>query len=184
MPDRDPYAVLGVRSDATVGEIREAYLRRSKDLHPDRFAEASDTDRAAVTRAMQELNAAYSSVRDGPPPILTRPAAPPPATYRAPRKRRWPLIIAAAMLLTAVAVALSGGSNPAERPPPRDDIDLTQLIGECITLRVDGEIDALVDCTRPHDARVVAVVDHPTPCPIWSDAHLAARTQDVCLDRV
>jgi curved DNA-binding protein CbpA len=35
MPGQNPYQVLGVKSDATADEIRKAYRKLAKQLHPD-----------------------------------------------------------------------------------------------------------------------------------------------------
>ncbi len=64
MATSDPYAVLGVREDATSGEIRAAYIRRVWLCHPDRST--SDADRARRTRATVALNRSYASLRTTP----------------------------------------------------------------------------------------------------------------------
>ena len=46
----DPYAVLGVGRGSTPAEIRAAYLRRSKELHPDHYADATPEQRDAAIR--------------------------------------------------------------------------------------------------------------------------------------
>ncbi len=55
--DEDFYAILGVEQEATPEEIRKAYLRLAKKLHPDRFPNdpeqraTAQTEFAKVTRA-------------------------------------------------------------------------------------------------------------------------------------
>jgi DnaJ-class molecular chaperone len=51
---RDPYDILGVRRDASAAEIKSAYRRLAKTLHPD----ANKQDPKAAAR-FAELNAAY-----------------------------------------------------------------------------------------------------------------------------
>jgi DnaJ-class molecular chaperone len=51
---RDPYDVLGVSKDASAAEIKSAFRRQAKKLHPD----ANKHDPKAATR-FAELNAAY-----------------------------------------------------------------------------------------------------------------------------
>jgi DnaJ-class molecular chaperone len=56
---RDPYEVLGVSRGATPAEIKSAFRRQAKRLHPD----ANKHDPKAATR-FAELNAAYEIVGD------------------------------------------------------------------------------------------------------------------------
>jgi DnaJ-class molecular chaperone len=57
---RDPYSVLGVSKAASEAEIKSAYRKLAKKLHPD----ANKHDPKAATR-FAELNAAYEIVGDG-----------------------------------------------------------------------------------------------------------------------
>ena len=56
---RDPYEVLGVSKTASAAEIKSAFRRQAKKLHPD----ANKHDPKAATR-FAELNAAYEIVGD------------------------------------------------------------------------------------------------------------------------
>lgn len=56
---RDPYQVLGVTRSASEAEIKKAYRRRAKDLHPDR----NQNDPKAQDR-FSELNSAYEILGD------------------------------------------------------------------------------------------------------------------------
>ena len=56
---RDPYAILGVSKSASEGEIKSAYRKLAKMLHPD----ANKHDPKAASR-FAELNAAYEIVGD------------------------------------------------------------------------------------------------------------------------
>ena len=56
---RDPYEILGVSKSASEGEIKSAYRKLAKKLHPD----ANKHDPKAATR-FAELNAAYEIVGD------------------------------------------------------------------------------------------------------------------------
>lgn len=56
---RDPYQVLGVAKSASEAEIKKAYRRRAKDLHPDR----NQGDPKAQDR-FSELNGAYEILGD------------------------------------------------------------------------------------------------------------------------
>src|SRR6516164_8423617 len=56
---RDPYEVLGVDRKASAGEIKNAYRRLAKKLHPD----ANKNDPKAAAR-FAELNAAHEILGD------------------------------------------------------------------------------------------------------------------------
>src|SRR3979490_1215334 len=56
---RDPYEVLGVTRSASAAEIKSAFRKLAKKLHPD----ANKQDPKAATR-FAELNAAYEIVGD------------------------------------------------------------------------------------------------------------------------
>jgi DnaJ-like protein len=196
----DPFAVLGIAPTASGPEIRDAYLRRSKALHPDRFAAASAAEQGAATRAMQEVNAAYLALRSGtyvalpePPPPPTSPpggpGAPYAATRPAPETRRRRLSRPVVLLFGFVGIAglilLAGrGGGPQHVTPasPNQTVDLNRLQGSCLAYNDAGRLDNIVDCTRPHAARVMKVVDHGTPCPIWTDGSIPGPTKDLCLD--
>src|SRR5215510_8925752 len=56
---RDPYEVLGVSKGASAAEVKSAFRKRAKTLHPD----ANRNDPKAATR-FAELNSAYEIVGD------------------------------------------------------------------------------------------------------------------------
>lgn len=56
----DPYAILGVSREASAAEIKEAYRRLAKTLHPDRHP----GDPTAAER-FKEISRAYDLLRDG-----------------------------------------------------------------------------------------------------------------------
>lgn len=57
--NEDLYQILGVSRDATQEEIRKAYRKRAKELHPDLHPGDKDAE-----RRFQELSAAYSILGD------------------------------------------------------------------------------------------------------------------------
>jgi DnaJ-class molecular chaperone len=59
MSDRDPYEILGVKRDASQNDIRSAYRRRAKKLHPD-----LNPGNKQAERDFKDLSAAYEILRD------------------------------------------------------------------------------------------------------------------------
>lgn len=58
------YDVLGVTADATAEQIKRAYYRRARRLHPDAHAGATDAVVDEAARAMAEINQAWNVLRD------------------------------------------------------------------------------------------------------------------------
>lgn len=56
---RDFYAILGVPRSATVNQIKKAYRRLAKELHPDK-----NTDDPDAVSKFQDLSAAYEALSD------------------------------------------------------------------------------------------------------------------------
>lgn len=52
------YAVLGLKSDATLAQVKTAWRKQMRATHPDRFAHDPAAEAAAHTRAL-EVNEAY-----------------------------------------------------------------------------------------------------------------------------
>jgi hypothetical protein len=61
--DFDPYAVLGIKPDATRQEVHDAYIKLAKTYHPDRYA-AADLPREVrdyLAIMARRVNAAYDA---------------------------------------------------------------------------------------------------------------------------
>ena len=89
MPSRrvpfDPYAVLGLEPGATRAEVRRAYRRRAKAIHPD------VADGADATGEMARLNRARDQLLAKAAPGRAAPAGngdPDPAAHPKPRRAR------------------------------------------------------------------------------------------------
>lgn len=59
----DPYRVFGLDEHADDAEIDRAYRRLMSRHHPDRFANASASQRLRAETRARELNAAYDRIR-------------------------------------------------------------------------------------------------------------------------
>lgn len=57
---RNWYQVMGLDDHAPAAEVRSAYLRLARSLHPDRHAESPAAERSIAERRMREVNAAWA----------------------------------------------------------------------------------------------------------------------------
>jgi len=58
----DDYKVLGIRTDATDEEVRQAYRKMVIQYHPDKVATLGEDVREAATRKIQEINEAKERI--------------------------------------------------------------------------------------------------------------------------
>ena len=58
------YETVGASPTASADEIRRAYLKLARQLHPDQLVDLPDAERARAERRMQDLNAAWSVLSD------------------------------------------------------------------------------------------------------------------------
>ena len=59
----NPYAVLGLTSDASDAEVEQAYRRLISQYHPDRYDGAADDLRRQAEARAREINQAYDRIR-------------------------------------------------------------------------------------------------------------------------
>ncbi len=184
------YEVLGIRSDASGGEVRDAYRRLARSHHPDRAASA--VDRSAPV-SMPDINEAYrvlndparravydASLRSGgdvaAPPTTVRPeSARPTARQRSgppypgpvsiardfrPRRIPWRMVIGVVAATVVGLVVLSVLSEPADDPVPDGILNP----GDCVTIQSDGDAQE-VACTGREDLVVRSLIDFESTCP-------------------
>ena len=59
---KDPYSILGVSSDATDEEVKNAYRALARKYHPDNYGDDNPLKDLANEK-MQEINAAYDEIQ-------------------------------------------------------------------------------------------------------------------------
>jgi len=65
VPDReDYYQILGVDSDASLEEIKQAFRKKALDYHPDRLVGVSESVCRLAEEEMKKLNLAYEVLKD------------------------------------------------------------------------------------------------------------------------
>lgn len=160
------YEVLGVGRDATDEEIRQAYLRRARELHPDvRSGAPAGGEMHEVNEAWRVLRTAASRQAYDraltPPPVVDPEDVPFPRALAEPDDvgvrvvRGLPWIVAAVVLAVIfVFTAFAGGDD---RPPSGFD-----LAGKCVHAGEEGIEET--ECGDGVD-EVVLVVSRQSQCP-------------------
>jgi curved DNA-binding protein CbpA len=179
------YEVLGVPAGASPEEVRQAYLRRARALHPDRLSDVTPVDAARSARAMQDVTEAWRVLRNpasrsaydqamaGPPrtasPTTAADAAaldvddrwspggadPGDVATRVVRGLPWVAVVA---VLGAIFVftAFAGRGGDDESP--------SRWVGRCVGTRT-GQGTVEVPCDDPDAERVDLVVERQSQCP-------------------
>ena len=57
-----PYSLLGLPDGAPAGEVKRAFHRLARELHPDRHPSASDEDRRLLAERFAAIHAAYRQI--------------------------------------------------------------------------------------------------------------------------
>jgi DnaJ like chaperone protein len=61
---KNPYAVLGIGSDANEREIKRAYRKLISQHHPDKLGDVPDELKRRAEERAREINAAYERIRE------------------------------------------------------------------------------------------------------------------------
>jgi hypothetical protein len=65
VPEKELYSILGVTPEATIEEMHDAYIARTRIIHPDRFdRHRQPQDWKKANEMLAELNEAYSILRN------------------------------------------------------------------------------------------------------------------------
>ncbi|MGL6101300.1 MAG: molecular chaperone DnaJ [Fusobacteriaceae bacterium] len=64
MSKRDYYEVLGISKSASETEIKKGYRKMAMQYHPDKFSQASDTEKKTSEDKFKEINEAYQVLSD------------------------------------------------------------------------------------------------------------------------
>lgn len=188
------YETLGVAEGADPDAVRRAYLDAARRLHPDRWVDASDVERAEADRRMREVNEAwrvlgnpgrrlaYDAGRRRPFAAATAPGAargpftsgslfddgepPPDALTRAIRFLPWALVLVAlAGIFVFTAYATSDGGGPVS----------------CV--RIQGTSAVSVPCDEPGARGIVLRVTDVAQCPAGTEPYLPPDAeQGLCLE--
>jgi curved DNA-binding protein CbpA len=177
------YEVLGVEASTPPEDLRRAYVRRARALHPDRQVGTDPARAAAAARAMQDVNEAWRVLRDPATraaydarlrrperarlPVWEPSAAPPVATepdepvVRVVRSLPW---VAVALVLGAIFVFTAFAGSTSDRGPSP-----SEWVGKCVTGSTGSQIRE-VGCDTEGASRVDLVVMRASQCADGSSA--------------
>lgn len=183
---RELYSRLGVDPTATTEQLRIAYRKRAREIHPDGLGEAGASEIARAEKAMRELNEAWAVLRD---PVqkaaYDHPPAPPDvASMPVSTSEGWVAEdVRPAVSLSTLAWRLFLGLCGLGLFLVSLSIAIDQLVDESpdeIALDVEGEAAAItsqdcvvltvsdlilpVDCSEPNIGRPVEIVDDDHVC--------------------
>lgn len=199
------YEVLGVVATASADDIRAAFRRRAREVHPDRQPGSVSGPGGIASsshheQAMRELNEAWRVLGDpgrrraydrslvaGPRAPRTRPPAVDPEDipyFHAPAEpgdlgvsvvRGLPWVVALAVLVGIFVFTAFAGG------PDDDGVSASDLVGKCVRLERGGVV-ASVPCDEPNSGRVDLVAVRASLCPDGSSlVRLPSQGSWLCL---
>lgn len=207
----DHYETLGVPPTASADEVRTAYLRRARALHPDRQTGLSADARDRAGQAMVQVNSAWNVLKDpasrrrydqqrqgavAPPRPTAARSAPPNAAP--PRVRRPVDGVPPAPVGTgspSVGWALLGGAAPyvallaigvaifVITAVAGGNSDVGTRIPEApICVSIPPSgVPVSIPCSQPNDGRLVAEVVLARVCPAGDRYEVPGGTTALCL---
>ncbi|MDQ3462537.1 MAG: J domain-containing protein [Actinomycetota bacterium] len=202
------YQVLGVGATASADDIRAAFRRRAREVHPDRrpapasgAAAGGNGTSYRPEQAMQELNEAWRVLGDpgrrraydrslGTGPDVHFRARPPGVDpddlpyFHEPAEPGDIGVIVARALPWVVALAVLVGIfvfTAFAGGTDDDRVSGSDLVGKCVRLERGGVVSS-VACEEPNDGRVDLVAARASLCPEESSAvRLASQVSWLCL---
>lgn len=191
--DRDPYRVLGVARGATEAEIRDAYRRLARRLHPDVAGDVSSTG-GSTGPTMAEVNEAWSLLSDParrrtldevrPQPTAgTRTGADHDTVVVGPLPRaRIPWRLMLGIVVIGSAAVLTAHAN-TDSPAPGAPDQLIQS-GSCVDID-DMSVAMEVSCDGPHEGVVRQLIAFDRACPQDTSSHRDRQGMGIaCVDLV
>jgi curved DNA-binding protein CbpA len=206
---RTHYEVLGVSSESSTEDVRQAYYRLARVLHPDRV-DGSTTDAEGAGRRMQEVNDAWRVLRNpqaradydrtlrAAPPMNTSPttfdtdvARPAGADWSdtgdldrpIPTRLAEPgdlgLAIVRALPWLVLVVVLGAIFVFTAFARNDDDPAPFELVGKCVSGGGDGL--TAVSCAEPNEGVVIAIVEQASLCPPSTTARAGEDDTWLCL---
>jgi DnaJ domain len=174
----DYYAELGVTEEASTAELRQAYRRRARALHPDVNRDGhADEDMGRLNEAWRVLRnprtrRRYDDARSAgtvDPEVRTAPA------HRF-RPSLWLVVLGVLAAIFVITAYAAGPAPVTPVSPPQSDRCLAHLPG----------YDAFVSCSQPNIGRVVAELPGGpalAACPAGSAPQpFLGRAETVCLE--
>lgn len=176
----DHYTTLGLPAEASADDVRTAYRRLARQLHPDRRAGAGD-EMASLNEAYRVLGdpgrrAVYDAARRTGSAAASSASRSASASWTMPTPTRlapleparipWRLMGVMAAVGAAVVIALAALARPTPPPPPDNLLEP----GSCVEIEVNGDAREIT-CSGAVGERVVrALVARPERCPVGTEA--------------
>lgn len=165
--------------DASADELRAAYRRRARRLHPDAAGSTASLEMARLNEAWRVLRdpgrrALYDASLRGPAPASApRPAARPDEDEAgfvpAPHGARWAIplpwvLVLGVFVLIFVFTAYAASSGRSGG----NEVDGLLRTGSCVRV-LPGAVAIEVPCDAPNDGTVVGLPPFESPCPAGSE---------------